>query len=54
MKSLRLLVTKKIDESLRKKAEENGVDVTEKDFIQIELLPVEEAARLSQQKKNFL
>lgn len=50
MKSLRLLVTKKIDESLRKKAEENGVDVTEKDFIQIELLPVEEAARLAQQK----
>jgi uroporphyrinogen-III synthase len=50
MKSLRLLVTKKIDESLRRKAGENGIEVTEKDFIRIELLPVEEAAQLAQQK----
>jgi uroporphyrinogen-III synthase len=48
MKRLRLLITKRIDESLRKKAEEEGIDVIEKEFIQIELLRIngiEELAR---------
>jgi uroporphyrinogen-III synthase len=47
MKRLRLVITKKIDESLRMKAEENGIEVIEKEFIRIELLPVDDVRALT-------
>jgi uroporphyrinogen-III synthase len=49
MKRLRLVITKKIDESLRKDAEERGIEVIEKEFIRIELLPVDEVRELAMQ-----
>jgi uroporphyrinogen-III synthase len=50
MKRLRLLVTRKIDESLRTEAREKGVDVTEKEFIRIQLLQIDDAEALARQE----
>jgi uroporphyrinogen-III synthase len=47
MKRLRLLITRKMDASLRKTAEEHGVEVIEKEFIHIQLLRVEAAETLA-------